>query len=80
MNENAVKVIDEYNKIAGSINRDDWNDDFAFPSMELAPNDKIRFSWKEFTGIEYGWQEYHKYLTLEKAEKELKNLKEDNDG
>lgn len=67
------KLVDEYNKISGSLS-DEWDDDFMYPCMEVAPGDKIRFSYSIWTGIELGVEERSRYISYEEANKEFEKL------
>ena len=68
------QIVEQYNKVAESFTQDEWDDDFMFPQMEVAPNNTIRFSWEVFEGVEYGCVKRHKYITPTYAQKELEEL------
>ena len=67
-------IVEIYNQVSKEFDIDEWNDGFMFPVMELAPDNKIRFSYREWTDIINGIQERSKYIDVEEAKKLLEEL------
>ena len=76
----AASIVSQYNEIAESIGQDDWDDDFAFPVMEVESDNKtVRFEYRVFEGVQEGWRRVVKHITAEQAKQELENLNSNSD-